>query len=89
MTTKDWIYLGLIVVTALAFYCNGYFAGVWRSRKVFDSLLDEIESEQKQRSGAEERQIAQLDGFLDRAFPDRPIRPENPRGRLPEDFHNN
>jgi hypothetical protein len=89
MTTKDWIYLGLIVLTALAFYCNGYFAGVWRSRKVFDSLLDEIESEQKRGNDAEEEQVVQLDSFLARAFPGRQTRLERPRGRLPEDFHNN
>jgi hypothetical protein len=44
MTTKDYIYLGMIVLTALAFYCNGFYAGVYRCKKMYDSLLDDSES---------------------------------------------
>jgi len=32
MTTKDYVYLGLILLTALAFYCNGFYAGVYRCK---------------------------------------------------------
>jgi hypothetical protein len=44
MTTKDWVYLGLILLTALAFYCNGFYAGVYRCKRMYDSLLDDSES---------------------------------------------
>lgn len=43
MTTKDYIYLGMIVLTALAFYCNGFYAGVYRCKKMYDSLLEDAE----------------------------------------------
>lgn len=45
MTTKDYIYLGLILLTALAFYCNGFYAGVYRCKRVYDKLIDEAESD--------------------------------------------
>ena len=44
MTTKDYIYLGLIVLTALAFYCNGFYAGVHRCKRMYDPPADEAES---------------------------------------------
>jgi hypothetical protein len=45
MTTKDYIYLGLILLTALAFYCNGFYAGVYRCKKVYDSMANEPETD--------------------------------------------
>lgn len=45
MTTKDYIYLGLILLTALAFYCNGFYAGVYRCKRMYDTLLDDSEIE--------------------------------------------
>jgi hypothetical protein len=45
MTTKDYVYLGLILLTALAFYCNGFYAGVYRCKRMYDTLLDDSESE--------------------------------------------
>jgi len=39
MTTKDCIYLGLIALAALVFYCHGFFSGVNRSRRIYESLL--------------------------------------------------
>ena len=45
MTTKDYIYLGLILLTALAFYCNGFYAGVYRCKRMYDTLLDDAEIE--------------------------------------------
>lgn len=45
MTTKDYIYLGLILLTALAFYCNGFYAGVYRCKRMYDTLLDDAEVE--------------------------------------------
>lgn len=44
MTTKDYIYIGMIVLTALAFYCNGFYAGVYRCKRMYDELLDDTES---------------------------------------------
>lgn len=43
MTTKDWVYLGLVLLTALAFYCNGFYAGVYRCKRMYDSMLEEPE----------------------------------------------
>lgn len=45
MTIKDYVYLGLILLTALAFYCNGFYAGVYRCKRVYDKLIDEAESD--------------------------------------------
>ena len=46
MTTKDYVYLGLVLLTALAFYCNGFYAGVYRCKRMYDTLLDDEESEE-------------------------------------------
>lgn len=43
MTTKDYIYIGMIALTALAFYCNGFYAGVYRCKRMYDELLDDTE----------------------------------------------
>ena len=45
MTTKDYIYLGLILLSALAFYCNGFYAGVYRCKRMYETLLDDAEVE--------------------------------------------
>ena len=45
MTTKDYVYLGLILLTALAFYCNGFYAGVCRSKRVYETLLNDAEQD--------------------------------------------
>jgi hypothetical protein len=39
MTTKDCVYLGVIGLTALFFYCRGFFVGVSRAKRVYESLL--------------------------------------------------
>lgn len=87
MTTRDWIYISLIALTGVAFYRHGYYAGVWRSRKVFESLLGQIEDGQVERANAQ--QTVQFDRRLGRGCPRRPARPENRNGRLPEDFWDN
>ena len=46
MTTKDYVYLGLILLTALAFYCNGFYAGVYRCKRMYDTLLNDSEGDQ-------------------------------------------
>jgi len=46
MTTKDYVYLGLILLTALAFYCNGFYAGVYRCKRMYDTLLDDSEGDE-------------------------------------------
>jgi hypothetical protein len=43
MTTKDYIYLGLILLTAMAFYCNGFYAGVYRCKRMYDTLLGDAD----------------------------------------------
>lgn len=47
MTTKDFVYLGLILLTALAFYCNGFYAGVYRCKRMYDTLLDDSEGDEE------------------------------------------
>lgn len=46
MTTKDYVYLGLILLTALAFYCNGFYAGVYRCKRMYDTLLDDSDGDE-------------------------------------------
>lgn len=38
MTTKDYVYLGLMALAALVFYCHGFYSGVCRSRSLYESL---------------------------------------------------
>lgn len=45
MTTKDYVYLGLILLTALIFYCHGFYSGVYRCRKLYTKLYDEAPGE--------------------------------------------
>ena len=45
MTTKDFVYLGLIATTALVFYCHGFFSGVNRSRRIYESLFGGAEDD--------------------------------------------
>lgn len=59
MTTKDIIYLALVAVTALAFYCHGFFSGVNRTRRVYESLLGASEP-------AREADAAEEEDWLDR-----------------------
>ena len=46
MTLKDWVYLVLIGLTALIFYCNGFYSGVYRTKRMYDSLLEEQEEKE-------------------------------------------
>jgi len=50
MTIKDYVYLGLILLTALAFYCNGFYAGVYRCKRMYDSVLDESDQAEREAS---------------------------------------
>jgi hypothetical protein len=43
MTAKDYVYLGLIALVALIFYCHGFYAGVSRCRRLYQTLLEENE----------------------------------------------
>ena len=45
MTIMDYVYLGLIGLSALVFYCHGFFAGVKRSRRVYEALLGRADAE--------------------------------------------
>ena len=89
MTTKDWIYLGLIILTALAFYCNGFYAGVMRSRKVYESLLNDAREQEETASVIDENKLAEQDNFFADVFPSRQIQTEVQGRGLPGDFHNN
>ena len=40
MTKKDFVYLGLMALTALVCFCHGFFSGVNRSRRVYEALLE-------------------------------------------------
>lgn len=41
MTTKDYIYLGLLAFAAVVFYLNGYYAGLNRSRRLFERVFND------------------------------------------------
>ena len=38
MSTKDYIYLGLLILAAVVFYCHGFYSGVCRSRGLYEDL---------------------------------------------------
>lgn len=84
MTIKDYVYLGLIALAALVFYCHGFYAGVSRSRRVYEALLDEE---------AEEATVETPEPILDdapvAAFPSRQTMPPFPRREARGDFGNN
>ncbi len=44
MSLKDYVYLGLIALSALVFYFHGYFAGAIRTRKALKHLLDDSDA---------------------------------------------
>jgi len=88
MTTKDWIYLGLMALTALAFYCNGFYAGVLRSRKVYEDLLQETEAEVDGVTGTQENQFASNENSSWYRGTARQVQPGIPR-RMSGGFQNN
>jgi hypothetical protein len=73
MTTKDYVYLGLILLTALAFYCNGFYAGVYRCKRVYDTLLEEAEADSDDTASEPkpEKTVATHDNPLIASFPSR------------------
>lgn len=90
MTTKDWIYLGLIVLASVAFYCNGFYAGVMRSRKLYENLLDDATEEAKEALAEDEKNIATRENsFGDARFAFRQARPEVPGRGQYDDFGKN
>lgn len=88
MTTKDWIYLGLMALTALAFYCNGFYAGVLRSRKVYEDLLQGTEAEDTSAPVVEENHFAGDENSSWYRGPVRQTQPGVPR-RISGGFQNN
>jgi len=90
MTTKDYVYLGLILLTALAFYCNGFYAGVCRSKRVYETLLNDAEqdSEGSITEPMEGKSLAQSEKELGSPFAIRD-RSTFPRKELRGDFGSN
>ena len=84
MTIKDYVYLGLIALATLVFYCHGFYAGVGRSRRVYEALLDE-ESDEVKLDAPE----LTLDDEPIAAFPSRQAMPPFPRREARGDFGNN
>jgi hypothetical protein len=84
MTIKDYVYLGLIALAALIFYCHGFYAGVSRSRRVYEALLDEEAEE-----AAQEVAEPDLDAALVSVFPSRQTTPQFPRREVRGDFGKN
>ncbi|MFM1769083.1 MAG: hypothetical protein RJA22_1612 [Verrucomicrobiota bacterium] len=39
MTSKDLLYVGIIVIATLVAYCHGYFSGFGRARRIYESVL--------------------------------------------------
>ena len=85
MTTKDYVYLGLILLTALAFYCNGFYAGVYRCKRMYDALLDESEGDEGAglMSSPVGKPLAEEDKLLSASNGLRPAKPvvQNPEVR--------
>jgi hypothetical protein len=44
MTMKDFVYLGLIALSAVVFYLHGFQAGAQRTRKIFSKLFKATEA---------------------------------------------
>ena len=44
MTTRDYVYLGMILLMGLTCYCHGFWAGVCRCQRRYDTLLDEAQA---------------------------------------------
>ncbi len=66
MTTKDFVYLGLLLLTALAFYCHGFYSGVCRSKRVYETLLNDVEpaAEGSRAESVEAQELASLESEL-------------------------
>lgn len=91
MTTKDYVYLGLLALTALAFYCNGFYAGVCRSKRVYETLLDDAEQD-GQSAGPEPmegKSLAPSEKEVGSEFAMRGQRPIFPGKELRGDFGRN
>ena len=84
MTIEDYVYLGLIALAALIFYCHGFYAGVSRSRRVYEALLDEEAEEATQ-----EAPEPVLDAALVAISPSRQTTPQFPSREARGDFGNN
>jgi hypothetical protein len=91
MTIKDYVYLGLILLTALAFYCNGFYAGVCRSKRVYETLLDDAEQadEGLMDDPILGKSLAPGEKGIDSEMPQRESRPSLPRKELRGDFGHN
>ena len=91
MTTKDYVYLGLILLTALAFYCNGFYAGVCRSKKVYETLLDDAEQDAEGMNGepTDGKSLALSEKQLGSEFALREQLPPVSRTELRGDFGSN
>lgn len=61
MTTKDFVYLGLLLLTALAFYCNGFYSGVCRSKRVYETLLNDAQQDSDETIDEQEKTVAYHD----------------------------
>ena len=88
MTTKDYVYLGLMLLTALAFYCNGFYAGVCRSKRVYETLLNDAEqdAEGSIAESNEGKSLAQSEKEIDSEFTMRDRRPVLTPKELRGDF---
>jgi hypothetical protein len=91
MTTKDYVYLGLILLTALAFYCNGFYAGVCRSKRVYETLLDDAEQDQERlmNEPTDGKTLAPSEKEIGSEFSLAPDRATLPRKQLRGDFGHN
>lgn len=91
MTTKDYVYLGLVLLTALAFYCNGFYAGVYRCKRMYDSLLDEedLSPEATATSPESDKFLSDKEKVLAYHTHSREQNPLVPKRELRGDFGNN
>ena len=91
MTTKDYVYLGLLLLTALAFYCNGFYAGVCRSKKVYETLLNDADqdTEGPLEQPTEGKSLALSEKQLGSTFAHREQQPATPSKELRGDFGTN
>ena len=95
MTTKDYVYLGLILVTALVFYCNGFYAGICRCKRMYDAPAGDVETGGEPAVGtaaettASDKLLALDDKVLDGSASSREQKLLMPKSELRGDFGNN
>ena len=89
MTTKDYVYLGLLALAAVVFYCHGFYAGISRSARIYDALLKDDEAIDSPIIDTGDDEALPTPTPPRHSFPSSPSFPLSFRRELRGDFGNN